>query len=204
MVTMLLASTLRGATHAVDQLAPSSPRTVTYIPTAGTVEPWGGLHAAANRRMLRRMGFAVDEVDIATAAPADIRRALERNAFVCVSGGNTFFLMQELRRTGADAMLSDRVRAGTPYIGESAGAVVTAPSIAYCADMDSTDKAPDLNDYAGLGLVDFHVVPHRGNLTMGRAAMRIVDRYAGTLDMRVLTDRQSVLVKDGQARTLTA
>lgn len=204
MVTMLLASTLRGATHAVDQLAPSSPRTVTYIPTAGTVEPWGGPHAAANRRMLRRMGFAVDEVDIATAAPADIRRALERNAFVCVSGGNTFFLMQELRRTGADAMLSDRVRAGTPYIGESAGAVVTAPSIAYCADMDSTDKAPDLNDYAGLGLVDFHVVPHRGNLTMGRAAQRIVDRYAGTLDMRVLTDRQSVLVKDGQARTLTA
>ena len=43
----------------------------------------------------------------------------------------------------------------------------------------------------------FHVVPHLGNPTMGQAARLIVERYSTELDLRALTDRQSLLVRDG-------
>ena len=93
---------------------------------------------------------------------------------IYVGGGNSFFLLQELRRTGADALLAERIADGIPQIGESAGSVIMSPDIGYCSIMDRTDRAPGLRDYKGLGLTDFHVVPHLGNPTMGQAARLIV------------------------------
>ena len=92
--------------------------------------------------------------------------------------------------------------AGTPYIGESAGSVITAPDIGYIKLMDRTDKTLDLTDYAGLGLADFRVVPHHHAAAMGHAAQRILDRYGADLSLKPLTNRQALLVKDGKTRLL--
>lgn len=97
---------------------------------------------------------------------------------------------------------SIRRRAGTLYIGESAGSVITAPNIGYIKLMDRTDKAPDLTDYTGLDLADFHVVPHHHATAMGHAAQRILDRYGANLSLKPLTNRQALLVKDGKTRLL--
>ena len=87
-------------------------------------------------------------------------------------------------------------------MGESAGSVITAPDIGYIKLMDRTDKAPDLTDYAGLGLADFRVVPHHHATAMGHAAQRILDRYGADLSLKPLTNRQALLVKDGKTRLL--
>ncbi len=47
------------------------------------------------------MGLIVDELEISTAIYSDIVNKLERNDFIYVSGGNTFFLLQEMNRSGA-------------------------------------------------------------------------------------------------------
>lgn len=95
-------------------------------------------------------------------------------------------------------------RAGKLYVGESAGAIVAAPDIAYSSAMDSPDKAPDLHDRTGLGLVGFYPVPHANNRELGPAAERIVREHADVLDLRPFDDKQAIYVENGTVRLLNA
>lgn len=143
---------------------------------------------------LKRLDLLVEEFDIATATYETIKSTLERNDFIYVARGNTFFLLQELKKTGADQLIIQQVNQGKLYIGESAGAIVAAPDIGYSAPMDQVEKAPNLKDYTGLGLVDFYVVPHDKNWEMGKAAQEIKDKYCASLNLKVITDRQAIWV----------
>ena len=60
----------------------------------------------------------------------------------------------------------------------------------------------DVYKRQGLGLADFHVVPHHHAAAMGHAAQRILDRYGADLSLKPLTNRQALLVKDGRTRLL--
>ena len=48
------------------------------------------------------------------------------------------------------------------YLGESAGAIITANDIEYNQIMDDKNIAIDLTNYSALNLVDFAIVPHYG------------------------------------------
>ena len=72
---------------------------------------------------------------------------------IYITGGNTFFLMQELRRTGTDRLIVEQVEEGKLYIGESAGAMVFAPNIEYAKKMDNhLSMTPGFNDFTALGI----------------------------------------------------
>ncbi len=45
-------------------------------------------------------------------------------------------------------------------IGESAGAIICAPSIQYIEQMDEKPEDYSQEDDAGLDLIDFYVLPH--------------------------------------------
>lgn len=85
---------------------------------------------------------------------------LESVDAVFVAGGNTFYLLQQLRLTGGDVVLTRRVRDGMPYVGASAGAVLVGPTIAPAGCLDDRAEAPLLRGEDGLGLIDFVPVPH--------------------------------------------
>ena len=146
---------------------------------------------------LQSLGLKVDVLDVSSASYESIVSALTKNDIIFVGGGNTFYLLQELRRSGADKIVAQEVNKGKLYIGESAGAVIACPDIGYCSGMDSPEKAPDLTDYTGLGLVDFYIVPHIGNEEMGEAAKKAVEEYNSRLDLKIITDRQVIQV-DGE------
>ena len=48
---------------------------------------------------------------------------------IYVSGGMADYLMATLRRVGADAVLIERIRAGLPYMGTSAGAMIMGKTL---------------------------------------------------------------------------
>ena len=171
-------------------------KTVTYIPTAGIVEEIDGM-IENETNTLQSLGLKVDVLDVSSASYESIVSALTKNDIIFVGGGNTFYLLQELRRSGADKIVAQEVNKGKLYIGESAGAVIACPDIGYCSGMDSPEKAPDLTDYTGLGLVDFYIVPHIGNEEMGEAAKKAVEEYNSRLDLKIITDRQVIQV-DGE------
>ena len=202
MKKMLLVSMFQNVANILRTVEPDlKNKTVTYIPTASIVEKLG-FFVKIEKWKLKRLGLIVDELEISTSSYETIKDTLQRNDFIYITGGNTFFLLQELKRTGADKLLIEEINKGKLYIGESAGAIVVASDIAYSAEMDHVEKAPYLKDCSGLSLIDFYVVPHYKNWEMGKAAEKIIDTYSTRLNLKVITDNQAILIEDSEFKIL--
>lgn len=128
----------------------AAPRQIFFVPYAGvTIE--ADAYTARVRAALAPMGHAV-----AGAHEGDMRAALEEADVIAVGGGNTFRLLEQLHVTGLLAAIRERVAAGTPYVGWSAGANVACPTIGTTNDMPIV-APPSL---AALSLVPFQVNAH--------------------------------------------
>lgn len=92
-----------------------------------------------------RMGFEIVPIE-----------QLDRAEAIFVGGGNTFRLLKKLYERKLLDAIGDRVRAGMPYIGSSAGSVVTAPTIRTTNDMPIVE-CPSLD---ALGLIPFQLNCH--------------------------------------------
>ena len=174
-------------------------KSVTFIPTASIVEKVT-FYVKSGRKALEKMGLRIDELEISAASPDEIAAKLSQNDFIYVSGGNTFFLLQELRKSGADRLIKEQIAQGKVYIGESAGAIVAAPDIEFAGAMDSVKKAPELDGFTGLGMVDFYPVPHHTNAPFKKAVEKIIAVYGAQLDLRPISNQQAIFVKGDEAR----
>ena len=177
-------------------------KTITYIITASKVEKLGFL-IRMSKWILKSLGLIIDELDISNTPYETIKSKLENNDYIFVTGGNTFFLLQELKRTKTDKIIINEVNKGKLYIGESAGAIVVSPSIEYSKAMDSIEKAPNLKDFTGLHLVNFYTVPHDNNWEFKKAVREIVDKYSKTLELSVINDKQAILIENDKIKILS-
>ena len=176
-------------------------KTVTFIPTASKVEKLG-FFVKIGKWALRFSGMKVEELDISTASIEQAKAVLVKNDIIYVAGGNTFFLLQELRRSGADRLIIEEVNKGKLYIGESAGAIVACPDIGYSSIMDDPQQAPELTDYRGLGIVDFYVVPHYQSREFKAAAEEIIQKNREQKKLAVINDHQAVWVRGNTSEIL--
>ena len=117
------------------------------------------------------------------------------------TGGNSFFLMDQLRRTGTDELLRRELANGKLMIGESAGAVICAPSIQYIEQMDEKPEDYSQQDDAGVALIDFHVLPHYLTPPFKKATERIMAEFSD-LNIRPINNRQGIIVEDEGSRVV--
>lgn len=170
-------------------------KTVTFIPTASTVEEVV-FYVEAGKKALEDLGLIVEELDVATETLGEITATLKKNDFIYVTGGNTFFLLQELKRTGADKLLLEEIAKGKLYIGESAGAVITSPNISYIQSMDSVKKATNLTNYDALNLVNFYTLPHYNNAPFKKITQQIIADYTDDLKIFPISNCEAIVVQD--------
>ncbi len=178
-------------------------KTITFIPTASIVETVN-FYVKSGRKTLEDMGLMVDELEISTASAEEITTKLKQNDYIYVTGGNTFFLLQEMKRTGTDQLIKEEVNSGKLYIGESAGAIVASADIEYAKGMDSVDEAPDLESFEALGLVDFYPVPHYNNPPFQVASKKIIDTYSSTLKLSPISNQEAILVNNEEIKVKTS
>jgi dipeptidase E len=107
--------------------------------------------ATAGERFAR-MGLKLTSIHTAT----DPRGAVGNAPAVFIGGGNTFRLLKALYDHDLLDPIRQRVKAGMPYLGSSAGSNVAGPTIRTTNDMPIVE-APSL---AALGLVPFQINPH--------------------------------------------
>ncbi len=174
---------------------------VTFIPSASIVEKFN-LYVKWGKNALEQLGLAVDELEISTAAPAEITGKLNSNDYIYVSGGNAFYLLQELKRTGADKIIAEQIAAGKTYIGESAGSIVVSPNIEYIKDMDDCNAEPELVGFDALNLVDFYPLPHHTNFPFVEAVEKIISKYETSLRLVPISNSQVILVTGKDVRIL--
>ncbi len=77
---------------------------------------------------------------------------------IYVCGGNTFYLMDEIRKTGFDKKIIDFINSGKVYVGVSAGSIIMCPDISISAPFDPNNVG--LKDMAGLNITDKVITPH--------------------------------------------
>ena len=75
---------------------------------------------------------------------------------VFTGGGNSFRLLRALQSRGLLPAISERVAAGMPYLGSSAGTNVACPTIRTTNDMPIVSPA----SLEALGLIPFQINPH--------------------------------------------
>lgn len=152
------------------------------------------------REQLTGFGYEVSTIRAREAAsPAQFGAALDALDAVYVCAGETFVLLDSLHRGGLREVLADRVRAGLPYLGLSAGAVIAGPSAEPVSLMDDPSLAPDLSDYRGLGLIDSVPIPHADG-AIPTYPPELFDqlrrRYGHRFPLTFINDDQALRVRD--------
>lgn len=174
-------------------------KTVTFIPTAALHEKMN-FYVQSGKKALEKMGLIVDELEISTSKQSEIIRKLQNNDFIYISGGNTFFLLQELQRVGADAIIIEQIKLGKIYIGESAGSIILSPNIEYVKDMDDYKMATDLNTFHALNVIDFYPLPHKNSFPFQKTVEKIISKYEETFVLTPITNSQVILINDNDIR----
>ena len=174
---------------------------ITFIPTASLVEEVR-FYVDDDRKAFEELGIIVEELEITTASPDKILEVLNRNDYIFVSGGNTFYLLQELRRKGADILITEQIRAGKLYIGTSAGSVILCPDIEFVKEMDYSHAAPELQSFTGLNIVDFYILPHYLDFPFEEITQNIVKKYGKKLDLRPISNKQVITIAENRIEIL--
>ncbi|WP_180379420.1 Type 1 glutamine amidotransferase-like domain-containing protein [Campylobacter concisus] len=120
----------------------------------------------------------------------EILSAISQCDIIYISGGNTFYLLNELRKSRVWQAIKNAVKAGKIYIGESAGAIVAAPDTRYATPMD--ENSPNMSDFTGLNLVDFCVVPHFGCEPFTQATHEIMEKLGNLYDLRPINNAEFI------------
>lgn len=175
---------------------------VTFIPTASIVEEYVG-HVENDKKAFEALGIIVDTLEISTASLSEITTKLTTNDYIFVSGGNTFYLLQELRRSGAEQVIIEQIVLGKVYIGTSAGSVIMSPNIQYLEDMDDKSKAPSLESYRGLDQIDNYPLVHYQNFPFTEVADQIYAEYKDKLSLILLSNHQVITVNNQEVEVLS-
>eukprot|EP01094_Clydonella_sp_ATCC50884_P027666 TRINITY_DN8047_c0_g1_i1.p1 TRINITY_DN8047_c0_g1~~TRINITY_DN8047_c0_g1_i1.p1 ORF type:complete len:236 (+),score=52.83 TRINITY_DN8047_c0_g1_i1:26-733(+) len=171
--------------------------TVLFIPYA--LKDRDG-YAEKARAAYEQMGFRVEAIH-RKENPADAVAAAEA---VFIGGGNTFRLLKALYDNNLIAVLRERVEAGMPYIGTSAGSNVATPSIRTTNDMPIVEPP----HFTALALVPFQInahyldpqdIAHMGETRQQRLKEFHEDNCTPVLGLR---EGAMVLVKEGKATLL--
>ncbi|UYO34890.1 Type 1 glutamine amidotransferase-like domain-containing protein [Bacillus zhangzhouensis] len=170
---------------------------VAFFATASAVEEVTHYVKAA-KEVFQQLGMQLDIAQIEESTEKIIQM-IQQNDVIYVSGGNTFYLLQELRKHRLDDVLKEEINNGKLYIGESAGSIIMAPSIQYISLMDDREKAPELSSFQGFNEISRYPVPHMHNAYLGDAAQQIMEKHQQTLNLCPLTDEQVLLIRGDQA-----
>lgn len=122
-----------------------------FVPYAGVTISFDDYTSRVSERF-QEIGHAitsVHEVD-------DPVLAVQQAEAIVVGGGNTFHLAKLMQEQGLIDAIREKVLAGTPYIGWSAGSNMACPSIRTTNDMPIVEPV----SFQALNLVPFQINPH--------------------------------------------
>jgi dipeptidase E len=203
---MKLLLTSAGLSHkvigrALQQLVgrPASETTVAFITTAAHAE--GGNQHWVIRQLVDLWQYGFSWIDIVdpSADGVDWRSRLAEVDVLYLTGGNTFHLLDQVRKTGFDNWLRENIEKKV-YVGGSASTILMTPTIAVAGLEPGDENLPGLTDLTGLGYVDFEIEPH-----CNVARLEAVKAYADTTanPIYAIDDTTAIQVVDGKVTVVS-
>lgn len=134
-----------------DYLSKRKIKRVLFIPFAGVTFSYDEYENKVSS-VFKSLGFEVYSIH----KENDPIKAVKEAEAIAVGGGNTFHLVKEMQRLGLMKVIRERVMAGIPYMGWSAGSNVACPSLKTTNDMPIVEP----ESFDCMGLVPFQINPH--------------------------------------------
>ncbi len=131
---------------------------VCFIPYAGvslskkSLEDSYGIYTQKVAEVFNTLGYELESVHQADDPVKMVREA----EAIAVGGGNTFHLVAALYDMGLMEAIREKVVAGTPYMGWSAGSNVACPTLMTTNDMPIVEP----RSFKTLNLIPFQINPH--------------------------------------------
>ena len=122
-----------------------------FFPYAGVTISFDDYEARVQERF-EEVGHSVTSIHHSDDPVKTIREA----EAIVVGGGNTFQLIKMIQDNGLITPVREKVLAGTPYVGWSAGSNVTCPTIRTTNDMPILEP----ESFNAFNLVPFQINPH--------------------------------------------
>lgn len=171
---------------------------VGFIPTAGDpYEDKWFVDASINEIKEMRMQFK--SIDLKNENERSLKDKFNDCDVIYVSGGNTFYLLDWVRKSGFDKVIKPLLEQGKIYIGVSAGSVLFGPDISISGWDPSWDiNDVGLTDLSGLNIVPFAISPH-----FTESERKVLERKNKEVNYPVLaiTDAQAIII-DGNKQEL--
>lgn len=92
--------------------------------------------------------------------------------------------------------IKDFVNKDKIYIGSSAGSCICSPTIEMYNILDDPNKADKLQNYKGLDIIDFNILPHYGREKYIAKHEKILEQYKNKCKILTLKDNQAIYVKE--------
>ena len=124
---------------------------IVFVPYAAVTFSYAEYEKKVQAR-LSELGIRVRSVHRAK----DPARMVREAEALCVGGGNTFALAKKMQEQGLMAAILRKIKAGTPYVGWSAGSNVACPTICTTNDMPIVEP----QSFRAVGAVKFQINPH--------------------------------------------
>lgn len=134
-----------------------------YITTAGNDVP-DRTYLDIHKEQLEKNRINYDELDLTNKDEIFLDDKISNVQVVYMEGGNTFYLLKMIRRSGFEKVLKKYLEKGLIYIGSSAGSYVACPTIEM-ATWKEKITGPRFNhngitDFKAMNLVPFLVFAH--------------------------------------------
>ena len=197
------------AINVLDDLVPLLPAqergsTDCYIVTAGNLDDkphWIDDEIIA----ISNAGREIKRIDLAALSRQTLEAAFDGCAVIWVGGGNTFYLLQEVRRSGFDELVARKTAMGTPYVGTSAGSIILAPNIESVRFADDPAQEPNLASFDGLGLFPLVTFAHFDNPDFKDVYRQILAHaLANDVGFVTLKEKQFIVVHGDSWRIIDA
>lgn len=154
-----------------------------------------------DRTKLIEMGFFVVDIDLKNKKLDDLKKELENIDLILMAGGNTFYLLDHIRKSGFDKLLPTLLDKGVIYVGSSAGSLVCCSTIESAKRFDDPNLAPDLENYDGLGFFDKAIIPHaQKEKYFERIEATKKEMQEKGQEIIILTDDEAIMVMDEKAK----
>jgi len=103
----------------------------------------------------------------------DTKKRILKSDIIYLSGGNTYYFLKHLRRSGIDKLLKAHAAKGGVLAGLSAGAIIMTPDIGLAGypAFDRDENTVGIKNMHGLRLVNFEFFPHYRNSKRYREAL---------------------------------
>ena len=127
-----------------------------YITTASKKATDSG-YIREYTRMMRNNGYKFEEIDIENKSRDELVDFFKDKNIIHMEGGNTFYLLKIIKKSGFDKIIKDLLNHGLIYVGTSAGSSVVGMTIELSSHIPKGAKQKEL---VALGLVPFLIKAH--------------------------------------------